>query len=91
MTAHANHVLQMVREYGGLIRQECQFHALGRSGDPIAAAQHKINADNDRRLQATYYAAIADALDDWRPEPDPIVMPPTVTDRIANALKGIRR
>lgn len=90
-----DHILQLIDEYGGLIRQETQFLALCRHGDNITATQHKANAERARELQRTYYTEIVAALGDMTvepepPEPDPIVMPPTVAAGITNALKGLR-
>lgn len=94
MTSPTDHVLQMVQEYGALIRQECGFRALCSDNDPLGSAQHRENAGHARDRQAEYYAEIRSVLVSLTtpepPEPDPIVMPPTVAARITNVLKGLR-
>lgn len=58
------HILGLVCEYGGLIRQEMQFtHLAGANKyDP-----NLRNADHARDLQATYYAEIRAHLNGARP------------------------
>lgn len=57
--AQADHLLQLICEYGGLIRQECDFrHA---AGDTRYGA-HIENAKHARDLQGTYYAEIRSIL-----------------------------
>lgn len=64
--ATVDHVLHLVCEYGGLIRQEDQFdraadEAAGRH-DECAKAQHHANSKHARDMQSTYYAEIRDYL-----------------------------
>jgi hypothetical protein len=55
----AQHVLNLVVEYGGLVRQEAQFEHL--AGDDQFGA-HRENAKHARAMQATYYVQIQDLL-----------------------------
>lgn len=75
---HAQHILNLVTEYGAAIRQQGQYAALADKF-PANRGGHERDAEQAQAMSRTYYAEIEANLT--------TVMPADVTTRILNALK----